>query len=113
MPMPVRAAAGSGRSRCRMPSASWRARQRPMANRRSRWRRSVSTGVANPSDAPAGMQRGDAEAEIAVLHIAEAGRTDHRREALRRDRRRTSYELAARIDAFLAPDTAEIGRAHV
>src|SRR3546814_907828 len=64
-----------------MPSASWRARQRPMANRRSRWRRSVSTGVANPSDAPAGMQRGDAEAEVAVLHIAEAGRADHRREA--------------------------------
>ena len=31
---------------------------------------------------------------------------DHPRFSLRRDRRRTSYELAARIDAFLAPDTA-------
>ena len=31
---------------------------------------------------------------------------DHPCFSLRRDRRRTSYELAARIDAFLAPDTA-------
>ncbi|MBS49488.1 MAG: hypothetical protein CMN60_17620 [Sphingobium sp.] len=31
---------------------------------------------------------------------------DHPRFSLRRGRRRTSYELAARIDAFLAPDTA-------
>src|SRR3546814_18606552 len=31
---------------------------------------------------------------------------DHPRFSLRRDRRRTSYELAARIDAFLAPATA-------
>ncbi|WOF45084.1 sigma-70 region 4 domain-containing protein [Sphingopyxis indica] len=31
---------------------------------------------------------------------------DHPSFSLRRDRRRTSYELAARIDAFLAPDKA-------
>src|SRR3546814_14295198 len=31
---------------------------------------------------------------------------DHPRFSLRRDRPRPSYELAARIDAFLAPDTA-------
>jgi hypothetical protein len=33
---------------------------------------------------------------------------DHPRFSFRRDRRRTSYELAARIDAFLAPDTAAL-----
>src|SRR3546814_13499254 len=32
--------------------------------------------------------------------------SDLPRFSLRRDRRRTSYKLAARIDAFLAPDTA-------
>ncbi|PZU66745.1 sigma factor-like helix-turn-helix DNA-binding protein [Sphingobium sp.] len=31
---------------------------------------------------------------------------DHPCFSLRRDRRRTSYQLASRIDAFLAPDTA-------
>ncbi|QJU58458.1 hypothetical protein HL653_12390 [Sphingomonas sp. AP4-R1] len=42
----------------------------------------------------------------ALLVEALAFFNDHPRFSLRRDRRRTSYELAARIDAFLAPDTA-------
>src|SRR3546814_19850690 len=84
-----------------MPSASWRARQRPLANRRSRWRRSVSTGVAHPSDAPAGMQRGDAEPEVAVLHIADAGPADHRRDELGRASSRDT--LCKYVKSAVAP----------
>src|SRR3546814_21133862 len=59
--------------------------------------------VRNRPDGEPTMSDHDARA---LLIEALAFFNDHPRFSLRRDRRRTSYELAARIDAFLAPDTA-------